>query len=275
MIGRCTFCKGPLLQLNHRTLRDGDRPFRPFTFAVFADLHLNECQGVERRRIVVEEINRRGDVAFAFVLGDLDPNGPVSETATLMDDLDVPCFMVLGNHEYPDRKEYEAVLGARYYHFDYACYRFIGLDNVVLPDEEDHRGYMDDAQIAWVEQLLEESREADLNLQHLFLFAHVPPHPDGRPSANMTQVPALARRWRRWCHDHAVTACFFGHLHENRDFLAGRTRMLVTPSANWNFPRKDEPLPPGNTDSKLPWAGYRIVRVESDGIDVTYCAMSE
>jgi len=263
------------LQLNRKKLHDAGNPFRPFTFAVFADLHLNECRGEERRRIVVEELNRRGDVAFALFLGDLDPNGPVRETATLMEDLDAPCFMVFGNHEYPDRKEYEAVLGARYYHFDYGGCRFIGLDNTVLPDEQDHRGYMDDAQIAWVEQLLEESRGADLDLRHLFLFAHVPLHSDGEAPGDMTMIPELADRWTGWCRDYAVSACFFGHVHENRDFFAGRTRMLVTPSVNWNFPRPGERVPPGDDGFKRPWAGYRIVRVEAGGIDATYCAISE
>lgn len=275
MMQRAPLCKEPPLQLNRKQLRDPGHGFSPFTFAVFADLHLNECQGEERRRIVVEQINRRGDVAFALFLGDLDPNVPVGETAALMDDLDAPCFMALGNHEYPHRDQYEAVLGARYYYFDYARCRFIGLDNVVLPDGEDHRGYMDDAQIAWVERLLKQSRGPGMDLRHLFLFAHVPLHRDDESPGGMTMTPALAARWRQWCDDYAVSASFFGHVHENHDFFVGPTRILVTPSTNWNFPRPGETLPPGNDSFQRPWAGYRIVRVNAGGMNVTYCPIGD
>ena len=83
----------------------------------------------------------------------------------------------------------------------------------------------------------------------------------------MTMVPELASRWCDWCEEYNVTACFFGHLHENQDFLVERTRMLVTASINWNFPLDVEPTP---DDFRRPWGGYHLIRVDDGGIEAIW-----
>ena len=228
-------------------------------------MHLCEEQGVERLETFISEINAQSDVAFALFLGDLGWSGPIEQLRVLLDRLNVPCFMVMGNQEFERREEYQAALGPPCFHFDFAACRFIGLWNTVLPDDpDDHHGYMDDAQIAWTEDILRESRRGNTVFKHVFLCAHVPMRPADKAPNGMTMIPELASRWRSWCADFRITACFFGHLHADQDFIVDRTRMLVTPSLNWNFPLDVEPTP---DDFRRPWGGYRIIHVRADGIE--------
>ncbi len=258
------------MKLNRKRLCASDVHFRPFTFAVFADTHLHEEQGIERLEIFTSEVNAQSDVAFALFLGDLGWEGPIGELRALLDRLNVPCFMVMGNQDLNRREEFETAFGPSYFHFDFAACRFIGLWNTVLPgDPDDHRGYMDDAQIAWAERVLCESRRGDADFNHVFLFAHVPLCPSDEAANSMTMVPELAARWRVWCADFQVTACFFGHLHADEDFVVDRTRMLVTPSLNWNFPVDGEP-PVAPDDFRHPWGGYRLIHVGADVIEASW-----
>lgn len=89
--------------------------FKPFKFAVIADPHMSVASehspsngtkmfksSVELLQATIKEINKEGDVDFTVVLGDLTKDAEpwnVDRFKDVMDELDAPYYVVLGNHD--------------------------------------------------------------------------------------------------------------------------------------------------------------------------------
>jgi hypothetical protein len=196
----------------------------PFSFVVFSDTHVripgNPDDGdydaqanLDHLAAAVETVNLElPEAAFVAVTGDLvgclysdDPadygigdDTPADRFVELMDGLDVPYHVALGNHDYevgyedgegitaasPSDPEavWEAVLALEPYRsFVYHGQRFVFLDSVrgdeywtpclFSGDERSCTGSFDDAQLAWLADQLAEP-------EPVFLFFHHPPITD-------------------------------------------------------------------------------------------------
>ena len=53
-----------------------------------------------------------------------------------------------------------------------------------------------------------------------------------------------------------MTACFFGHIHEEECFALAGTKFITTASLNWNFPNESK-----SEADRGDFGGYRVVRV--------------
>lgn len=93
----------------------GQKYFAPFKFAVIADPHMSVAskdspsngtkmfkKSVELLESTIAEINKQDDVDFTVVLGDLTKDAEpwnVDRFKDVMDGLDAPYYVVLGNHD--------------------------------------------------------------------------------------------------------------------------------------------------------------------------------
>ena len=245
--------------------------FAPFRFVIVADPHLGEWHGVEKFAWAADRINAEAGVEFVLLLGDILFRGPVDEIRRAMSRLRAPCLHILGNNDRDRVSEYQQQLGPLYYAFEFRSCLFVGLWNAALFEGMgDHQGQMDEAQIAWVQQTLQDARSRSPAYQHIFLFSHCPLRDNWRTPDKFWMRPDLAERWLEWCRRFDVAACFFGHTHFEERLRFGRTDFITTGSLNWNFDAT------GLSDRPF-WEGlwqevgcYRTVDVTDSGVADTH-----
>jgi len=243
-----------------------DGGFSPFTFAVITDLHLSQRQGMARYERFVEIVNERTDIDFVLNLGDTIWLGPMDELHALMARPNVPVHSFYGNNDADRLAEYEAALGPRDRVIEHNGCLFLVVWNC-FPENSphSHMGEISSDQWQWLEN--EILAAATRNVRHVFLVSHVPPLcPDGFYEGFYLREETERLFWD-FCQRHGVTACFFGHLHQDEIFSRHGTEILVTPSLNWNF----APPPPVAPGADKTWTlvdgGFmRTVRVAADGI---------
>ena len=243
-----------------------DNAFAPFSFAVITDLHFSERKGMARFDRFVEMLDARTDIDFVLVLGDLIWTGPMDELKALMAHITIPTHVFYGNNDAGRLAEYEAALGPRDKLFEHNECLFVLFWNC-LPEEspQNHMGDISDERWAWLDAELGAARER--GVQHVFLASHVPPTCPNGYYAGFYLFEQAERRFWDLCDRHDVTACFFGHLHQDDVFGRNGTEVIITPSLNWNF------VPPART-GKTPlnaWeiadeGFFRVVQVRHDGI---------
>lgn len=171
-----------------------------FSFAVIGDNR-------DGRKIYLRLIDRLNAANPAFIVngGDLVPSGKPSEYAEFTSDstaLSVPLFTVLGNHDIKDdgRSLYNRLLAPNYYDFTWGNSQFVMLD--------DADGNLDDTQLKWLENKLQNRRS-----QNLFLFMHRPPfdpRPNQQHAVNRTD---LGNKLVDLAAKYHVTAVFASHIH--------------------------------------------------------------
>lgn len=238
-----------------------------FSFALVADLHLTEEQGLEHLGRFADAIRARPDVAFVVALGDIMWDGPMAELKRLLSRAEKPVHVLYGNADVGRLAEYEAAFGARDRTWQYGGCLFAALWNCLPPDAPDnHRGDCTEAQWRWLAAQFEAARAG--GARHLFLVSHVPPAcPAGYHRDLYLRRDAEERFWQV-CRRFRVDACFFAHLHQDITFRRGQTQIIVTPSLNWDFlPPADGKVPADTWCRQVDSGHFRVVRVDAGGIE--------
>ncbi|MCI5146841.1 MAG: Tat pathway signal protein, partial [Candidatus Electrothrix sp. AR3] len=190
-------------------------------------------------RRTVEDINQEGNLSFVLVPGDLLLDGEVKNlkvVKTWLDKLNVPYYVVAGNHDYipaePEKRregfEYLTIeefvqsfkghgydnSGKRYYAHQIAPgLRLIGLD-ACLPKIDKWGGILPEAQLQWLdEQLTKHADELNLIfIHHNLIRWSIDELPGGRKQLfcidNDTEVRALLAK-----HAQAAPVVLSGHRH--------------------------------------------------------------
>ena len=216
-----------------------------FRFAVVSDLHVavphtvwdhpSRFHLVEVSIPALEIVLRhlaQLDLDFLLIPGDLTQHGEPDNHAWLSDrltNLPFPVYVVPGNHDVPSLLPNAQSIGwaefPRYYRkFGYETellyytrqvlpgVRLIGLNSNQFDDEGKQIGHLDDNQLAWLEQVLAQSKnELILVMVHHNVVEHLP---------NQSQHP-LGRRYmldnasvlREMLQKSGVQLVFTGHLH--------------------------------------------------------------
>lgn len=202
--------------------------FRPFSFAVVADPHLNQGHGWRRLQTFIEQMRDGTDIAFVLALGDFICSEPET-VKERFSSLPVPVHAVYGNGDIGPLAEYESCFGPRDNIFKYNNCVFALLFNA---EKQSHTGDCSEAQWEWLEQQLEKAWVP--KARHVFLAAHVPPAcPNGYHPFYLR--PEAEERFWKICKRYRIKTCFFGHLHQDEAFRRENTDIIVTPSLNWNF----------------------------------------
>lgn len=248
----------------------------PFTFAVIADPHAAQTaqwevekygSHVDRFLRCVERMDALPEEdrpEFILLCGDIH----LWALADYLDRVPIPLHVVAGNNESGKRKEELRALFPQdfqvdghpsdYYSFLHKGALFIAMCNAGMKDHVGHLASEDispPGQCEWLErELLRPEKEK-------ILFAHIPPHPQGKDE-NMF----LSRNDSRFFNDLILKtqpmAMFFGHQHHaTQEQLFGKTRSFIVRSCAWNF--QSAPL------------GFLIVKVHDNGIDVREILTSE
>ena len=108
------------------------------------------------------------------------------EFKKVMDRVDVPYYLALGNHEISGAEAhrlFRSLLGKTYYSFDYGNSHFVALDAAMPGDT--HR--INDVQFAWLEKDLSAAKGKS---DHVFVMAHDPLYPvDGHIGGSLDKYP--------------------------------------------------------------------------------------
>lgn len=178
---------------------------------------------------------------FVVVLGDFVHRGePAQYDAyeAAIDDFPIPMIHVVGNHEFYDTNgvwEYIDRFGPLDDHFDYGKGRFVWCNDATILRNSDgsvqNHYLLTDRQMTWIERLLATDSVTDR-----FVMMHVPPK-YGRPGSSIGydghffdgregfgQGPEFMRMIER----HDTTMGLFGHIHIYGNYVAGRTRYIIT-----------------------------------------------
>lgn len=212
----------------------------PFTFAVVSDLHVAENDGPGYFKAFVKQIDALPEKPeFVLVPGDIhvDPFKKVFEEIKP----DIPYHVVAGNHENRDDRDTLAKMfpndfkDGDFYSFTHKNSVFIAICDAAATG--DHIGHFESEFIKgnhqgqWLEeQLARNSRTAD----HVFIFGHIPPNPEGNVSGGSFLASNDQRQLRELTLKYKPSALFFGHLHDKKDFAIGDSPVYVLPSLNWN-----------------------------------------
>ncbi len=217
-----------------------------FTFAVVSDLHVSEHEGPRYLKAFVRQIDAmpsRPDLVL--VTGDIH----VDPFQKVFDEIKpaVPFHVVAGNHESRDARNKLAKMfpndfkGKDFYSFTYKNAKFIAMCDAA--SNGDHVGHFEsqfiqgERQGQWIEDQLRESRG---KFDHVFIFGHIPPSPDGNADQSCLSTNDQ-KQLREWIEQYRPTALFFGHLHKKMDFKIGPSPVYLLPSLNWNFKPEVQP----------------------------------
>ena len=145
-------------------------------FLVFSDLHLVDADetshGLDTYRRFAKGVDwvnaQHGDADFCVLAGDLADLGfkgartPYQRLKTLVETLQVPCHMTIGNHDNRDTfvdvfgEDTRAETGCIDRVVDVKGHRTILLDSVVEGEEHTHAGDLSAVQLAWLQARLAE-----------------------------------------------------------------------------------------------------------------------
>lgn len=221
-----------------------------FTFAVSSDPHTSENRagepaGKEKfKRLLRQVENRSPRPDFMLIAGDIHV-GPFKKVLAEAKPV-IPLHVVPGNHEQrQDRDALQALFpkdfkGNDFYSFTHKGSLFIGLCDVA---NGDHIGHLNSEFIKgpeqgeWLKsQLAGHQKTAD----RVFIFGHIPPHPEGKIDGGMFLAVNDQKFLRELVREYKPAGMFFGHLHHAMEFKIGSTPVFVVRSSNWNF--NHEPL---------------------------------
>ncbi|MDT8389453.1 MAG: metallophosphoesterase [Lentisphaeria bacterium] len=200
-------------------------------FAVIGDIN-NGTRAFEK---VVNRLRREQNMAFLVLLGDCAANADARSHDYFIDefcetDLDLPTFIVAGNHDVkPGRMEYpefEAIYGSANFAFIHGRDLFIGLGGIHAPEKLAET-------LTFLETTLRERRTAAKNV---FVFMHY----TVRASNDIpTDGIAFGEDFQRLFEKHRVTYVITGHYHRLARTEVNGVTYLVTGGGGARL-RRDE-----------------------------------
>ncbi len=235
-----------------------------FQFVVITDLHLDELQGIEKFINTIEYLQRKKDVAFIQILGDICCAEGPSHFKRILEGLGTPFHLTYGNHDAPLLREYHESFGAPNYSFEYGNCLFVSVFNAFPAIDDPHaiHGFIDQPTWNWCWDILHKAR-SEKEYAKIFLFAHVPPMKPGSPMGVACRMDeATTDQWYDLCREFAVDAAFYGHMHFNEVFELDDTWHITTPSLNWNFNTCFGHSP--HDWVPVEYNGYRIVTITNE-----------
>lgn len=139
---------------------------KAFKIALLSDphYHFNELHEA------LMHINKKDDIAFVIVAGDLTENGLMQEFIyfhQIMSELNIPYLTVIGNHDYLSNgdKIYGQMFGANNYTFEFNNVKFVLFDNVCWESNKE-------PDLTWFAGELENDHKYD----HVIPLSHIPPY---------------------------------------------------------------------------------------------------
>jgi hypothetical protein len=151
---------------------------------------------------------------------------------------------------------YEKAFGPRDYTFTYANCAFIQMWDCLPKDHaENHKGDFSPEQWQWLEQQLDATKKTGAT--HTFVSMHIPPAAPGAFNNLFFMFTNTEQQFFALIDKYPVSACLFGHLHQNLVWNRGELKLLVNPSCCWNFISRTQKV-----DSSF----IRIVSVRRDDI---------
>ncbi len=254
-----------------------------FTFGILADIHVGSPRGEAMARAAISDLNNSG-AELVIQLGDLTDHGDRSEfelARKVMDELEMPYFTMMGNHDIYSYEE-EALVGRDLYseHFgrqadgllhEHAGVRFALLDSAeelaspFPPFNLVTGAFMEGKGGAVVRGALSVPQHeilaevASPNSPPAFVFLHHPPHPfTGFPPIVFGLREADSGRLHAVCDSGNVWGVFAGHTHRN----TLSTRFGDVPALEVAIPR-DFPC------------GYALVDVTDHGYYYRFVQLSD
>jgi 3',5'-cyclic-AMP phosphodiesterase len=186
-----------------------------FRVALLSDTHYHFDDLAD----AVGDINRRNDISFVIVTGDITENGLLEEYELFYDIMagsKVPYLTVIGNHDHLSNGEliYSQMYGARNYSFIFNRTKFVMWDNVLWesnasPDWD------------WFKHEVRSTPRGGSPIDHTIPFSHIPPF-DG-------QLADSAAAFHQLLTSSGVKASIHGHKHEYTNLpLFGNEIQYVT-----------------------------------------------
>lgn len=212
-------------------LSPGNR--KSLKFAVITDLHHGLApDAMMRVTAFVEAVKKRKDLACVLQLGDFCYSDAGSqELLDKFNEIKIPKIHVLGNHDMDKCSKTQAMkrigMEKPYQIHDYGDYRFVVLDlnhflksnQLVSYDNGNYftdnasHNWIDDGQMAWLENVLNASPKPVILLSHQPLGFAEPGHElpaEQKPIVELVSEKALKNP------EGAVALSLFGHLHVDR-----------------------------------------------------------
>ena len=241
-------------------------PFEPFTFVQMSDPQLGfmdrsagYVQSDSLFKAAVDAVNALSP-ELIIMTGDLvnAPDDAVQDSLYCLRvaELKAPVYTIPGNHDYMGftrEKQAEYIAKRGYDHFSFKEHdcAFIGMDTNCIKD-----GVKDaeDEQWAWLEKEL----AAAQNCKYTFVFVHCPviresmEEREDNSNFNMEQ----RRRYVDLFKKYGVDVVFAGHTHQEYDATVEGIRFFTTG-------------PVGNAIGHGK-PGYSVVKVDENGVDITY-----
>jgi 3',5'-cyclic AMP phosphodiesterase CpdA len=134
---------------------------RSFRFAFLSDTHIGSPNGVaeEDLRRTVADINKRSDIRFVVLTGDITELGSKREllmAKQILDSLNVPYHIIPGNHDTgwseSGGEDFEKVFGNDKFHFKFEGIHFIGCASGPYVRMSD--GHVPRAHLVWLKKKL-------------------------------------------------------------------------------------------------------------------------
>lgn len=179
-----------------------------FQFAWFSDTHVSEHKGKADLKAAVADVNSLTDIAFVIVSGDLtelDIDGYLDTTKIILDKLDVPYYVIPGNHDTKwsasGTVKFHTLFGKDKFNFEFGGLRFIGFHQGPLPRMGD--GLVAPEDLRWLRWQLTSLPDTE---QPLILVTH---YPLDSSVSNWFEVFELLNGFN-------VQAILHGHGHRNR-----------------------------------------------------------
>ena len=226
------------------------KEFKPFKFALFADLHTGGNDNAEEDLMrCIDDVNSQKDIDFVLVNGDVTENGLNSEIETVkqrLDKLNVKHYSIAGNHETKwtesGHTRFGQVFGDTKVAFEHNGVKFIGFSSGPVLRMGD--AHVSPREINWLKSTLQSIENSK---KPVIVFTHVPLVEPHDQIDNGLEIADIIRQYN-------VRAILHGHYHHNRALDADGIPAIICRSVL----RANKPV-----------GGYSIFTVNADSLIVT------
>jgi outer membrane protein assembly factor BamB/predicted phosphodiesterase len=217
---------------------------KPFRFAFISDTHIGSPNGAaeEDLRRTVQDINSMNDVAFVVITGDiteLGTNEELKRAKQLFDSLDIPYYIIPGNHDTGWSESggamFATVFGYDKFSFEFEGIRFLGCPSGPYVRMSD--GHVPRDAVNWLDTELKKLKPG----QPVIFLNH---YPIDNGLDNWYEITDRFRQYNTW-------AILCGHGHSNRAM---------------NFEDIPGVMGRSNLRAKAAVGGYNLVDLRSDSM---------